>query len=190
MLFRSLREKIQHKYRLKNTTGFSLNALTEFSDPIDILMHLMVGSEGCLGFISAVTYNTVPDYPHKASALLVFESVESCCQAVRILKTAKVSAVELLDRRSLRSVEHKEGMPSWVKILSANACALLIETTAASASLLQQQLAQLNIVIQQFTLEQQVSFSTDPAVYNQLWAIRKGTFPAVGAVRKIGRAHV
>ncbi|MEH8020003.1 FAD-binding and (Fe-S)-binding domain-containing protein [Rheinheimera metallidurans] len=181
-----LREKIQHKYRLKNTTGFSLNALTEFSDPIDILIHLMVGSEGCLGFISAVTYNTVPDYPHKASALLVFESVESCCQAVRILKTAKVSAVELLDRRSLRSVEHKEGMPSWVKILSANACALLIETTAASASLLQQQLAQLNIVIQQFTLEQQVSFSTDPAVYNQLWAIRKGTFPAVGAVRKTG----
>lgn len=181
-----LREKIQHKYRLKNTTGFSLNALTEFNDPIDILMHLMVGSEGCLGFISAVTYNTVPDYPHKASALLVFESVESCCQAVRILKTAKVSAVELLDRRSLRSVEHKEGMPSWVKTLSANACALLIETTAASASLLQQQLAQLNIVIQQFTLEQQVSFSTDPAVYNQLWAIRKGTFPAVGAVRKTG----
>lgn len=182
----ALREKIQHKYRLKNTTGFSLNALTEFSDPIDILIHLMVGSEGCLGFISAVTYNTVPDYPHKASALLVFESVESCCQAVRVLKTAKVSAVELLDRRSLRSVEHKEGMPSWVKTLSANACALLIETTAASASLLQQQLAQLNIVIQQFTLEQQVSFSTDPAVYNQLWAIRKGTFPAVGAVRKTG----
>lgn len=182
----ALREKIQHKYRLKNTTGFSLNALTEFSDPIDILIHLMVGSEGCLGFISAVTYNTVPDYPHKASALLVFGSVESCCQAVRVLKTAKVSAVELLDRRSLRSVEHKEGMPSWVKTLSANACALLIETTAASASLLQQQLAQLNIVIQQFTLEQQVSFSTDPAVYNQLWAIRKGTFPAVGAVRKTG----
>ncbi|MFP3345439.1 hypothetical protein R0J87_23435, partial [Halomonas sp. SIMBA_159] len=39
--------KIRHKYRLKNTTGFSLNALTEYTDPIDILTHLMVGSEGC-----------------------------------------------------------------------------------------------------------------------------------------------
>ncbi|KKO48415.1 4Fe-4S ferredoxin [Arsukibacterium sp. MJ3] len=181
-----LSEKIRHKYRLKNTTGFSLNALTEFTDPIDILSHLMVGSEGCLGFISAITYNTVPDYPHRASGLLVFPSVQSCCQAVTLLKQLPVSAVELLDRRSLRSVEHKTGMPAWVKQVSVNACALLIETTAVSASVLQQQLAMLRAVVQGFTLEQQVDFSTDPVVYNQLWAIRKGTFPAVGALRKTG----
>ncbi|KKO47230.1 4Fe-4S ferredoxin [Arsukibacterium ikkense] len=178
--------KIRHKYRLKNTTGFSLNALTEFTDPIDILTHLMVGSEGCLGFISAVTYNTVPDYPHRATGMLVFPSVASCCQAVRLLKPLPVSAVELLDRRSLRSVEHKAGMPQWVKQVSEGACALLVESTAASSHVLQQQLAELRIVVQGFVLEQQVDFSTDPAVYNQLWAIRKGTFPAVGAVRPSG----
>jgi D-lactate dehydrogenase len=179
-------DKIRHKYRLKNTTGFSLNALTEFTDPIDMLIHLMVGSEGCLGFISAVTYNTVPDYPHRATGLLVFPTVDSCCRAVTQLKTAPVSAVELLDRRSLRSVEHKAGMPAWVRHVSDNACALLIESTAASQTLLLQQLAQLRDVLQGFTLEQQVDFSSDPQVYNQLWAIRKGTFPAVGAVRKSG----
>ena len=178
--------KIRHKYRLKNTTGFSLNALTEFTDPLDILTHLMVGSEGCLGFISAITYNTVPDYPHRASSLLVFPSVEQCCQAVTLLKPLPVAAVELLDRRSLRSVEHKAGMPDWVKQVSANACALLIESTAVSSQTLQQQLAQLRAVVQGFELERQVDFSTDPAVYNQLWAIRKGTFPAVGAVRDTG----
>ncbi|WP_442886520.1 FAD-binding and (Fe-S)-binding domain-containing protein [Arsukibacterium sp.] len=178
--------KIRHKYRLKNTTGFSLNALTEFTDPIDILTHLMVGSEGCLGFISAITYNTVPDYPHRATGLLVFPSVEHCCQAVTVLKPLPVSAVELLDRRSLRSVEHKAGMPEWVKQLSDDACALLIESTAVSSQTLQQQLAELRAVVQGFALEQQVDFSTDPAVYNQLWAIRKGTFPAVGAVRQTG----
>ncbi|WP_273022688.1 FAD-binding and (Fe-S)-binding domain-containing protein [Rheinheimera sp.] len=178
--------KIRHKYRLKNTTGFSLNALTEYTDPIDILTHLMVGSEGCLGFISAVTYNTVPDYPHRASGLLVFPDVESCCRAVTVLKSAPVSAVELLDRRSLRSVENKAGLPAWVKSLSDTACALLIESTAASNSLLLQQLDHIRSVMQAFELEQQVDFSTDAGVYNQLWAIRKGTFPAVGAVRKIG----
>ncbi|MBZ9612976.1 FAD-binding and (Fe-S)-binding domain-containing protein [Rheinheimera maricola] len=181
-----LNAKIRHKYRLKNTTGFSLNALTEFSDPIDILTHLMVGSEGCLGFISAVTYNTVPEYPHRATGLLVFPSVQSCCLAVTRLKQQPVSAVELLDRRSLHSVEDKPGMPPWVKGLSDNACALLVESTAASGSLLQQQLARLRTALRDFTLEQQVDFSTDPVVYNQLWAIRKGTFPAVGAVRKTG----
>ncbi|AQW67300.1 FAD-binding and (Fe-S)-binding domain-containing protein [Pseudomonas parafulva] len=182
----ALAERIRHKYRLKNTTGMSLNALVDFDQPLDILQHLLVGSEGTLGFISAVTYDTVPDHPHKASALLVFPSVESCCRAVPILKRQPVSAVELLDRRSLRSVQDMAGMPVWVKGLSANACALLIESRAASQTLLHEQVHQVMASIAEFPLEQQVDFSEDPVVYNQLWKIRKDTFPAVGAVRQTG----
>lgn len=181
-----LAAKIRHKYRLKNTTGFSLNALVDYDEPLDILNHLMVGSEGTLGFISAVTYDTVPDHPHKASALVVFPDVETCCLAVPVLKQQPVSAVELLDRRSLRSVENKAGMPEWVKQLSANACALLIESRAASGSLLHEQINQIMVSIAHFPVEKQVDFSEDPVVYNQLWKIRKDTFPAVGAVRQTG----
>lgn len=181
-----LAAKIRHKYRLKNTTGLSLNALVDYDQPIDILSHLLVGSEGTLGFISAVTYNTVPDHPHKASALLVFSDVESCCRAVTVLKQQPVSAVELLDRRSMRSVQNKPGMPEWVKSLSDNACALLIESRAASQSLLHEQLQLIMTSIADFPLEKQVDFSEDPAVYNLLWKIRKDTFPAVGAVRQTG----
>ena len=181
-----LAAKIRYKYRLKNTTGFSLNALVDYDEPLDILNHLMVGSEGTLGFISAVTYDTVPDHPHKASALVVFPDVETCCLAVPVLKQQPVSAVELLDRRSLRSVENKAGMPEWVKQLSANACALLIESRAASGSLLHEQINQIMVSIAHFPVEKQVDFSEDPVVYNQLWKIRKDTFPAVGAVRQTG----
>jgi D-lactate dehydrogenase len=181
-----LAAKIRHKYRLKNTTGLSLNALVDYDQPIDILSHLLVGSEGTLGFISAVTYNTVPDHPHKASALLVFPDVESCCRAVTVLKQQPVSAVELLDRRSMRSVQNKPGMPEWVKSLSDHACALLIESRAASQSLLHEQLQLIMASIADFPLEKQVDFSEDPAVYNLLWKIRKDTFPAVGAVRQTG----
>lgn len=181
-----LAAKIRHKYRLKNTTGFSLNALVDYDEPLDILNHLMVGSEGTLGFISAVTYDTVPDHPHKASALVVFPDVENCCLAVPVLKQQPVSAVELLDRRSLRSVEHKAGMPEWVKELSPTACALLIESRAATQSLLHEQINQIMASIAHFPVEKQVDFSEDPVVYNQLWKIRKDTFPAVGAVRQTG----
>ncbi|KRV79876.1 FAD-binding and (Fe-S)-binding domain-containing protein [Pseudomonas citronellolis] len=181
-----LAAKIRHKYRLKNTTGFSLNALVDYDQPLDILTHLMVGSEGTLGFISAVTYDTVPDHPHKASALIVFPDVETCCKAVPVLKQQPVSAVELLDRRSLRSVENMQGMPVWVKSLSAGACALLIESRAATQTLLHEQLAQIMASIAEFPVEKQVDFSEDPLVYNQLWRIRKDTFPAVGAVRETG----
>lgn len=181
-----LAAKIKHKYRLKNTTGLSLNALIDFTDPLDILIHLMVGSEGTLGFISSVTYHTVPDYPHKASALMVFPDVETCCQAVVVLKQHAVSAVELLDRRSLRSVQHMAGMPDWIEQLGSTACALLIESRAADSSQLEQQLQQIEQSIGHFPKERHVPFSQDPAVYELLWRMRKDTFPAVGAVRDNG----
>jgi D-lactate dehydrogenase len=47
----ALSARIRHKYRLKNTTGYSLNALVDFHDPIDVLAHLVIGSEGTLAFI-------------------------------------------------------------------------------------------------------------------------------------------
>jgi len=181
-----LAAKIRHKYRLKNTTGLSLNALVDFDDPLDILSHLLVGSEGTLGFISAVTYDTVIDHPNKASALIVFPDVETCCNAVTVLKTQPVSAVELLDRRSMRSVQNKPGMPAFVQHLSENACALLIESRAASSSLLHEQLALIMASLAQFPVEKQVDFTEDPVENARLWAIRKDTFPAVGAVRKTG----
>ena len=181
-----LAAKIRHKYRLKNTTGLSLNALVDFDEPLDILSHLLVGSEGTLGFISAVTYDTVIDHPNKASALIVFPDVETCCNAVTVLKTQPVSAVELLDRRSLRSVQNKPGMPAFVQQLSENACALLIESRAASSSLLQEQLTLIMASLAAFPVEKQVDFTEDPVENARLWAIRKDTFPAVGAVRKTG----
>ncbi|WP_417521201.1 FAD-binding and (Fe-S)-binding domain-containing protein [Marinobacter sp.] len=182
----ALAERIRHKYRMKNTTGLSLNALIDFDDPLDILLHLMVGSEGTLGFISSVTYNTVPEYPHKATALVVFESVEECCRAVPQLKQQPVDAVELLDRRSMRAVENQDGLPEWVKALSQDACALLIETRAASRLILHEQIERVRSVLVPFSVEKQVEFTENATLSNKLWAIRKGTFPAVGAVRPNG----
>jgi D-lactate dehydrogenase len=48
---RSLADRIRRKYTLKNTIGYSLNALVDFEDPFDIMKHLVVGSEGTLAFI-------------------------------------------------------------------------------------------------------------------------------------------
>ena len=63
----------------------------------------MIGSEGTLGFVSRVTYHTVPDHKHKASAFIVFPDIADACDATAILreKTA-VDAVEIFDRRSLK----------------------------------------------------------------------------------------
>jgi len=181
-----LRNKIEHKYRLKNTTGYSLNALIDFEEPIDILQHLMIGSEGTLGFISNITYKTVPEHPHKASALVFFNSVRTTCEAVALLKPTPVAAVELMDRAGLRSIENKPGMPELIRCLPEDAAALLIETRAENADQLQQKIDQITASIAHLDTCQPIQFSTDPDECARYWAIRKGLFPAVGAVRETG----
>jgi D-lactate dehydrogenase len=109
-----LAARIRRKYAIKNTTGYSLNALVDFTDPFDILEHLMIGSEGTLGFISEITYHTVPEYADKASVLMLFPSVVDACASIVRLKPAPVAAAELMDRASLRSVEDKPGMPEFI----------------------------------------------------------------------------
>lgn len=183
----SLTDKIRHKYRLKNTTGYSINALVDFTDPVDILAHLMIGSEGTLGFISSVTYKTVPDYPCKATSLIVFPDVATCCQAVTAMSRTPVAAVELMDRRSLASVSGQSGLPPFINDeLSPEACALLIETRAEHSAELDTQIDSIETIISGFDVLEQVSFTRAEQEYSALWAIRKGLFPAVGAVRKTG----
>lgn len=181
-----LKQRIEHKYRLKNTTGYALNSLIDFADPIDILQHLMIGSEGTLGFISNITYRTVVEHAHKASALVFFNSVGEACRAVAQLKTQPVAAVELMDRAGIRSVEDKPGMPDTARQLPDTAAALLIETRAEKCSDLHQQIRSIIHCLQPLETAYPVEFSEDAQVCAQLWAIRKGLFPAVGAVRETG----
>jgi len=181
-----LADRIRRKFKMKNTTGYSLNALVDFDDPIDILQHLMIGSEGTLGFIAEVTYNTVPEHPHKASALMLFPDMQTACTAVTILKQAPVDAVELMDRASLRSVQDKTGMPGYLKDLEGRVAALLVETRAPEATTLAEQIQQISTVLEHLPKVRPLSFTADPAEYTVLWNIRKGLFPSVGAMRESG----
>jgi D-lactate dehydrogenase len=182
----ALSSRITHKYRLKNTTGYALNALIDFEDPIEILQHLMIGSEGTLGFISEITYRTVPEHPHKASALIFFDQLRTSCEAVAALKTEPVAAVELIDRAGLRSIENQAGMPTFIKELPDDAAALLVETRAESAQAMNAQIQSIERTLARFQTSQPVSFTSDPQACARFWAIRKGLFPAVGAVRETG----
>ncbi|MCW8889149.1 MAG: FAD-binding oxidoreductase [Sedimenticola sp.] len=182
----ALSDRIRHKYRLKNTTGYSLNALIDFEDPIDILQHLMIGSEGTLGFISEIGYRTVPDHPCKSTALILFPTVEVACKAVAILKETEVTAVELMDRAALRSVQDKPNMPAYLHDLDDEVAALLVDVRAADEAALHQSVESIQKVLSGIELVRDAEFTFDKTAYQALWNIRKGLFPAVGAVRTTG----
>ncbi|MCK6264068.1 FAD-binding oxidoreductase [Vibrio sp. ZSDE26] len=181
-----LTQRIHHKYRLKNTTGYALNALIDYQDPIEIIEHLMIGSEGTLGFMAEVTYNTVIEHAYKASSLLVFPDIEQASQAVTTLSKEPVAAVELMDGRALRSVADKKGLPEFIAELDLEACAILIESHASDAATLTQQCHHIMDSVAQYTIIESVPFTSDASIVSTLWGIRKGMFPAVGAVREVG----
>lgn len=182
----SLAERIRKKYKMKNTTGYSLNALIDFTDPFDIIEHLMIGSEGTLGFIADISFKTVIEHPKKASSLMIFPDIEMACKAVVLLKDSPVSAVELIDRAGLRSVENEKGIPDFLKSIPVNACALLVETVGGNSQEIYRNIEFIKNSIIAIPVERTVSFTDIPAEYELLWKIRKGLFPSVGAMRKTG----
>ncbi|NTW36676.1 MAG: FAD-binding oxidoreductase, partial [Syntrophobacteraceae bacterium] len=185
-----LSERIRRKFKIKNTTGYGVNSFIDFEDPIDIIVHLMIGSEGTLGFISEITYRTVIEHKYKASALIIFPSIEDACNATIRLKQGPASAVELMDRAALRSVEEKPGMPSFLKELNEDAAALLVETRASENPTLLKQIEELIDLMAGIPRVFPVTFMDKPEDYNKLWNIRKGLFPSVGGTRKIGTTVV
>ncbi len=183
---KKLRERIRDKYQRKNTMGYSLNAFLDYDRPIDILTHLLVGSEGTLGFISEITFKTLPDEPCKSAALLLFPDLYAATAAVTPLKEAHAEALELMDRASLRSVQNEPGMPPELKILPDPAAALLCEFQAPDEKNLRQKVAGGLAALKELTLLHPPVFNENPELRARYWKIRKGLFPAVGAVRKSG----
>jgi D-lactate dehydrogenase len=178
--------RIRRKYQIKNTTGYSISALVNFDDPIEIIQHLIIGSEGTLGFIADVTFRTLEEPALKATGLMLFPDIAKACEAVLVLKECRVSAAELMDRVSLRSVEDKPGMPSYIKELGESVTALLVETAADDPAVLQQQVADINAAFADFPMAREFEFSTSADKQADLWNIRKGLFPSVCIARRKG----
>ncbi len=182
----ALAERIREKFRIKNTCGYSLNALVDFEDPIDILQHLMIGSEGTLGFIAEITYRTVEDPKHKATALILFPDIAAACRAIGIIKPLPVAAAELMDRASLQSVEDKPGVPPVLKELGPEAAALLVETRAGDHAVLAEQVEIIRAALDDVETLEPIHFTMDRGECDRLWAIRSGLFPSVGSMRRNG----
>ena len=174
-----LARRIEYKYSIKNVTGLNLRPLVAYEDPFEILAHLLVGSEGTLAFLSEVTMKTLPIAPYKASAMIYFPDIVTAAKAVVAMKANQISAAELLDKRSLTSVNDPH-----LKADVPDLTAVLTETQAASPEVLQEQIKAITATLEPFGVE--VRFSTDPQEVGQYWAIRSGIFPTVGSLRKEG----
>lgn len=185
----ALAKRIAHQFRLKNTMGYGLNALTDYSDPIDMLSHLMIGSEGTLGFIGDITYHTIAVPKVRKTGLYLFPDSQSACSVIPLLRDCHANAVELMDTRALRAVRPLLA-PFHDNEVEDGEVALLIDIgddqDARLAATIDRITATFDAVRPSARPVAMCAFTRDTSVINALWDIRKGLFPAVGAVRNTG----
>ena len=180
---------IHHKYKIKNTTGYGLNSLVDFEDIIDIINHLFIGSEGTLGFVSEIVYNTVEDVPYKGCGLMFFKTLNDASLAVVALANMgrdKVVAAEMMDYQSLKAVQALDNVPDFVREVPEGTSAILFQTESYSKETVDENLAFIKDKLKDIPTAIPSLYSQDPKEYDSWWAIRKGILPIVGGQRRKG----
>lgn len=180
-------ERLRHLFSMKNTMGYGLNAFLDFERPIDVLAHLLVGSEGTLGFVADVVLETLPVLPHAATSMLVFANTADATDALPPLLEAGARTLELLDARALVVAQSDPAAPESVRSLAVEGHAgLLVEFQTATADELDAVQADAEPVLGALPLTRDAGLTREPGARASLWALRKGLYTAVAAARPSG----
>lgn len=178
---------IQRLFAMKNTMGYGLNSFLDHEDPVAILEHLMIGSEGTLGFVASATLRTVPVHPHVATGLLVFPTVVAATSAVPELVGSQCATLELMDATSL-AVSQRTGLapPAIMDIPVGQQAALLVEYQHDTAAGVRELAEAAASTFDALELAGPVALTTDPRERASLWTVRKGLYTTVAGNRPQG----
>jgi D-lactate dehydrogenase len=178
-------EVVRRLFAIKNTMGYSVNAFLDHDEPVKILEHLVVGSEGTLAFVAEATFRTVALPSHAATSMMHFSELEAAVASISLVSAGGGAAIELLDETSLRVARRDLGLVA-PQLDVAPGAALLVEVQEQSAQALQDRLDAISDVVSSLPVVDGASFTTDPAERATLWRARKGLYAAVAGARARG----
>lgn len=178
---------VERLFAMKNTMGYGLNTFLDHEDPVALLEHLMIGSEGTLGFVASATLRTVPVHPHVATGLLVFPTVVAATSAVPELVGSHCATLELLDATSL-AVSQRTGLapPAIMDIPVDQQAALLVEYQHDTPDGVRELAEAASATFDALELTGPVSLTTDARERASLWTVRKGLYTTVAGNRPQG----
>jgi len=178
---------LRRLHAIKNTMGYGLNSFLDHDDPVKILEHLVIGSEGTLAFVAEATFRTLPILPAMATGLLLFGSIADATASLTTLIEAGFATIELMDAASLRVAQQDPEATDELRALDVvDHAALLVEYQEPDADALAARLAEASAVFAGLPLAAPASLTTDSVVRAHLWHIRKGLFTAVAGARPSG----
>lgn len=178
---------IRRQYAMKNTMGYGVNAFLDHVAPIDILLHLVVGSEGTLAFVAEATFATLPVLPRAATGMLYFPTLEEATGALPALVASGLATVELLDATSLRVAQRDPGADDELLGLAVDRhAALLVEYQEPDDAALAARLSGWEELAARLPLARPAVLTEDPARRAALWHIRKDLYATVAGARPSG----
>ncbi|MGO1316949.1 MAG: FAD-linked oxidase C-terminal domain-containing protein, partial [Cellulomonadaceae bacterium] len=178
---------LRHQFSMKNTMGYGLNSMLDFERPVDVLAHLIVGSEGTLGFVADAVFRTVPVLPQVATAFVVFDDLVSANEALPELVATGAATLELLDAISLRVGQGLPGTPQQIMDLRVDRQAgLLVEYQAPDLDRLAELRATGDRTLAGLYGASPARFTSDARERGELWKLRKGLYTAVAGARPSG----
>ncbi|WP_408899724.1 FAD-binding and (Fe-S)-binding domain-containing protein (plasmid) [Nocardioides sp. R1-1] len=177
---------IRRLFAIKNTVGYSVNALLDHDRAIDILAHLMIGSEGTLGFVAAATFATVPAPRHATTGLLVMPTLDEAAALVPTIAATGAASIELMDARSLQvAASGDRPLRGLTHESIGRQAALLVEFHADSSEDLA---AAEHRALDAFAhgVAGTRRPTRDAHERAELWQVRKGLYTAVAGARPAG----
>ncbi|MBW1639742.1 FAD-binding oxidoreductase [Microbacterium resistens] len=183
----ALSAEVTRQFSMKNTMGYGLNALLDFDDPVRILEHLVIGSEGTLAFVAEARFRTVPVQPEISTGLLVFDTLSDALAALPGLTALGLATIELMDAASLRVAQSLSTVPDAIASIDVRGhAALLVEVHAADVASLEAGKAEALAHISALPLTTPARMTEDASERSALWTVRKGLYPAIAGARPSG----
>ena len=182
-------DDIRRRYAIKNTMGYGINSFLDHDTPAKILEHLMVGSEGTLGFVSEAVFRTVPLPRRTATSLLLFDSLEHATLALPELVYSGADVVELIDAASIPAMgdDAASVLPSGFKV--DQHASLLVEYQAMDDDRIGELVEAGEKVFHGLGgLTDKPELTQEAARRAQMWVMRKGLYTKVAWNRPKGTA--
>ena len=179
--------RISKLFTIKNTMGYGVNSFVDHTSPIDILAHLVVGSEGTLAFVGEATFVTVPNHPEVATALLLFPDLAAATASLPALMQPDLATIELMDAASLRVAQQDPAVGGVLcDLIVRDHAALLIEHRQPTAELLAAHVEETAHRLGTLPLCSPAEFMVDAPSRAALWHARSGLYAAVAGARPSG----
>lgn len=179
--------RIRDLFAIKNTMGYGVNAFSDHDRPVDILLRLVIGSEGTLAFVARATFHTVARLPHVSTSVLIFPTLSEATAALTGVRDTGPAVVELLDSTSLAVCQRSPRSRDQLGGLEIDKhAALLVEHQEHTAEEVTVRSEQMTELVTGMDLARPYAAARTASARADLWHLRKGLYAMVAGARPAG----